>query len=186
MSAVQTSESAVCIRISVPSWTPSSLPSHPSGSAQSTELSSLCYGSFPLAGYFTHGSVHMSILVSQAVPPSSPLPVSICPFSIVWVSIPVLQLGSSVPFFYIPHTCVNILYLSINRWMIMQRSAISWETLQHITNIRQWEFISHFNKRVGQDQKEQLQKTQPTFLDGQRAHKNPWQRAAPHYRIQKL
>ena len=43
VSAVQRSESAICIHISSPSWT--SLlppPSHPSRSSQSTELSSLC------------------------------------------------------------------------------------------------------------------------------------------------
>ena len=36
--------------------------------------------SFPLAVYFTHGRVHVLVLISQAVPPSSPLPVSMCPF----------------------------------------------------------------------------------------------------------
>ena len=178
MSAAQARESAVCVRIPPPSWTSSSLLPHPSGSSQNTELSTsgLIYTrscacvSPDLPGrptLLTPPCVHVSILYIR-------------------VSIPALQVGSSVPFLWIPHTCVNIPYLSINRWMIMQRSAISWETLQHVTNIRQWEFISHFSKRVSQDQKEQLQKTQRTFLDGQRTHKNPWQRAAPHHRIQKL
>ena len=44
VSAVQRSESAICIHISPPSWAPHSPPpSHPSRSSQSTELSSLCY-----------------------------------------------------------------------------------------------------------------------------------------------
>ena len=50
------------------------------------------------SGLFYTGSVRLSILISQAVPPASPLPVSICPFSNVRVSSPALQLGSSVPF----------------------------------------------------------------------------------------
>ena len=44
VSAVQWSESAICIHISPPSWAPHSPPpSHPSRSSQSTDLSSLCY-----------------------------------------------------------------------------------------------------------------------------------------------
>ena len=46
---------------------PSPPPSHPSRSSQSIKLSSLCslYRRFPLAIYFTHGSVFMSNLISQ-------------------------------------------------------------------------------------------------------------------------
>ena len=46
---------------------PLELASHPS--SQSTELSSL-YSSFPLAICFTHGSVYMSMQLSQFAPPS--------------------------------------------------------------------------------------------------------------------
>ena len=53
------------------------------------------YGSFPLAVCFTHGRVFMSILISQFVPPS-PFP-TVSPILYVCISIPALQIGSSVP-----------------------------------------------------------------------------------------
>ena len=56
-------------------------PSHCSRSLQSAKLSSLCYTDrrFPLASCFTHGSVYMSILIFQFIPPSpSPLCPHIC------------------------------------------------------------------------------------------------------------
>ena len=43
---------------------------HLSRLSQSSRLGSLCYISFPLASYFTHDSVYMSILLSQLIPPS--------------------------------------------------------------------------------------------------------------------
>ena len=58
---------------------PMYLTSHPSRSSKSTKLSSLCYtgsGCLPLAIYFTYGTVHMSVLLSQLVPPSPSLAVS--------------------------------------------------------------------------------------------------------------
>ena len=39
------------------------------------------YSMFPQAIYFTHGTVYMSILISQLVPPSPSPHVSTCPFS---------------------------------------------------------------------------------------------------------
>ena len=55
VSAVQRRGSAICIRVSRPS------PPHPPRSSQSTKLGSLCapWRRFPLAFYFTHGSVFM-------------------------------------------------------------------------------------------------------------------------------
>lgn len=49
---------------------PASLPLlfHPSRSSRSTRLGSLCNSSFPRAIYFTHGSVYMSMLLSQFYP----------------------------------------------------------------------------------------------------------------------
>ena len=68
---------------------------------QSTEIISLCNCScFPLAIYFTFGSVYMSMLLSQFIPAyPSPSP---CPqvHSLVCVFSPVLPLGSSEPFFF--------------------------------------------------------------------------------------
>ena len=40
------------------------------------------YISFPLAAHFTHGSVNISVLLSQFVPPSPPLDVSTSPCSL--------------------------------------------------------------------------------------------------------
>ena len=66
ISAVQRSESAMCIPISPPSWT--SLPPQPPIppiqviTERQAELPVL-YSRFPLAICFTHGSVYMSILI---------------------------------------------------------------------------------------------------------------------------
>ena len=79
-------------------------PSHPSRSSQSTKLCSLCDSSFPLALCFKHGSVCMSILIPQFIPPSPSLPVTTSPFSIS-VS---LFLFLSVTFIYIPWKSIPI------------------------------------------------------------------------------
>ena len=80
---------------------------------QRADLPVLC-SCFPLAIYFTFGSVYMSVLLSHFVPayPSS----SPCAQVILYVCIfiPVLALGSSEPFFFffqIPYICVSIQYL---------------------------------------------------------------------------
>ena len=75
-SVVQQCESVVSIHISSPSCT--SLPPGPSHLprlSQSTELPVL-YCSFPLATYFAHGIVYMSVLLSHFIPAS---PSSHCP-----------------------------------------------------------------------------------------------------------
>ena len=70
----------------LPLGLPSHHPSPPSGPSRSVvtehraELPVL-YRMFPLAIYFMHDSVYMSILISQFVPPSPSPPVSTCPFS---------------------------------------------------------------------------------------------------------
>ena len=55
-------------------------PFQPSGSLQSTKLSSLCMQQLPTIR-FVHGSVCMSLLLFQFVPPSPSCPVSTSPFS---------------------------------------------------------------------------------------------------------
>ena len=55
----------------------------------------MLYGNFPLALCFTHGNVYVSVLLSQFVPPFPSPTVSTC--LCVCVSIPALQIGSSVP-----------------------------------------------------------------------------------------
>ena len=62
------------------------------------------YSSFLLATYFTPGSVYMLMLPSQLIPSCPPHP-HVPP---VCVSIPALQIRSSVPLFQISHICVNI------------------------------------------------------------------------------
>ena len=98
VSVVQWSESAVCIHISPPSCTslPPSPPSHPSRSAQSTELSSLCY----TAGSHELSVLYMAAHICQSQSPNSSHPPHrvhrFIPY--ICVFIPVLQIGSSVPF----------------------------------------------------------------------------------------
>ena len=37
--------------------------------------------------------------------------------SVLYISIPSLQMGSSIPFFWIPYMCINILYLFFSFWL---------------------------------------------------------------------
>ena len=61
----------------------------------------------------------MSIPISQSIPtPTLPTLVSMF-FFYVWVSFSALQVSSSIPFFYIPHVCVNI-YLFFSEYVILQ------------------------------------------------------------------
>ena len=75
------------------------LPPYPSRSSESTKLSSLHYtvSSFPLAIYFTHGTVRASVPIPiYPLHPPPPIQMSIL---YICVSIPALQIGSFVPFF---------------------------------------------------------------------------------------
>ena len=60
---------------------------------------------FPLVTCFTHGSLHVSVLLSRF-----PLLPTHVRKSIVYVCafIPALQIGSSITFFLIPYMCVNL------------------------------------------------------------------------------
>ena len=82
VSPLQESESAKCVHISPPSWA-SLHPPHLTrlGHLRALSWAPVLYSSFPLAIYFTHGSVYMSILISQFIPPSPYPTVSTCPFS---------------------------------------------------------------------------------------------------------
>ena len=109
-SAVQQSESAMSIHISPPFWI-----SFPSMSSQSTELTSSCYNrerqQVPTNQLFY---TQQCIYVNPNLPihPTLPFPPHVH-MSILYtcISIAALQIGSSVPFFQIPHICVNIQYL---------------------------------------------------------------------------
>ena len=69
------------------------------------------HSSFSPAACFAYGSVHRLVLLSPLTPPSPfpTMPTSL--FSMSVISIPSLQLGSSVLFFQIPYICFNVLYL---------------------------------------------------------------------------
>ena len=79
----------ICVYICIhsTSWTPS----HPSKSSQRARLGSLCY----IAICSTRDGAYMSVPLFQLVLASPSLPGSTSPFSI-WISIPSLQIGSSI------------------------------------------------------------------------------------------
>ena len=72
----------MCIRNFPHSWASfPSPPSHPAGHHRASSLAPVLYNRFPLAIYFTHGSVYMFMLLSQLVPPSVFRSVSTSSFS---------------------------------------------------------------------------------------------------------
>ena len=93
----------------LPPEPPSHLSPHPTLSIEAERRVRLpvLYSTFPLAIYFIHDRVYMSMLLSQFIPPS---PSSCVHMSILYicVSIPALKILSSVPSFQIPHKCINI------------------------------------------------------------------------------
>ena len=84
----------IYIYISPPSWT--FLPPH-LGHPRAPSWAPCAVQQVPTS-YFTQGSVYMSVLISQFVPPS-PSPRIHMSVLYVCVSIPALHIGSSVPFF---------------------------------------------------------------------------------------
>ena len=83
VSAVQQHESAISIHTSPPSGTslPPLLPSHILGHHRALSWVPRATNCFPLAFYFTHDSICMSVLLSQFVPPSPAPPVPTSLFS---------------------------------------------------------------------------------------------------------
>ena len=65
------------------------------------------YSNLSPAIHFKHDSVYMLMLFTPLVSLSTSPAVSTSHLYI-WVSIPSMQIGSSIPFFYIPNICVNI------------------------------------------------------------------------------
>ena len=94
-------------------------PPHPSGLSQSTGFGcpAPC-AELALVLCLTYGNVRVSVLLPQ-ITPRSPSPTeskslfftSVSPFV-------ALHVGSLVPSFYIPYTCINIQYLSFSFWLI--------------------------------------------------------------------
>ena len=85
-------------------------PFHPSGLSQCTsfECPVSCI-ELGLVIYFTYGYIHVSMLVSQIIPPS---PSPTVKKSVLYLcdSFAVLHIWSLLPSFKIPYICVNILY----------------------------------------------------------------------------
>ena len=112
ISVVQQSQSAICIHISLPLGPPSWATPCPISPLQvitenQAELPEL-YTRGPLAIYLTPGNVYMSVLISQFIP-SFPTHLFVhMSFLYSCISIPALQIGSVVPFFQIPHICINM------------------------------------------------------------------------------
>ena len=96
VSAVQQCESATAHPL-LPE-PPSQPPPHPFRCHRDWAGLPLFDSNFPLAICSTHGNVCISVLLSQLAPPSSSAAASTSLFSYVCISIPVLQIGSSVPF----------------------------------------------------------------------------------------
>ena len=96
----------------LPSKRPSLLPPtcHPSRLSRSTGFGfPASYSKFPRAIYFTYGSVCVSVLFSQLIPPS---PSSTASKSLFFMSVFAALHVESVLSFYTPYICVSIQYLS--------------------------------------------------------------------------
>ena len=66
------------------------------------------YSRLPLAVCFTHGKC---VNADLTVRPTFPRPYPHSHMAILCISIPALELSSSLPFFQIPHMCINTWYL---------------------------------------------------------------------------
>ena len=72
--------------------------------------------------FYTHQCIHVNpngpIYHTTNPTPSRLSPLGVHMFVLyICVSISALQTGSSVPFFYVPHICVNIRYLFCSFWL---------------------------------------------------------------------
>ena len=76
-SAVQQSESAMCIHISPPSWAYPLPPSHPSRSPQSIELSSLCFTAVFHQLVYTWQCIYVNDTLNSSHSPLLPVSTSI-------------------------------------------------------------------------------------------------------------
>ena len=109
VSAVQRCESGTCVHISPPSWAsfPPRTPIPPPRSSRSTELSSPAIHQLPASFLFhTWWCIHINPNLPVHLTPASPAQVHTSDLYI-FVSIPALKIGSSVPFF--PGFCIYVL-----------------------------------------------------------------------------
>ena len=120
---------------------PHFLPPHSSRSSQSTTLSSLCYrhSSFPLAMSFTRGSVYMSILPFQFIPPSPSPSVSTNLFFICLYSCPANRFISTI-FLDSIYTLMYNICFSLSD--ILQTV---WQTLGSSASLQMTQFYTFFS-----------------------------------------
>jgi len=102
-----------------PSWTPLPPPSppHPPGLSQSTGFE-CCVSCIELALVisFTYGNIYVPILFSQIILPS-PSPTESKSLFFTSVSLVALLGGLSLPSFWIPYLCINILHFNFSLWL---------------------------------------------------------------------
>ena len=101
------------------------------------------YRRFPLAMYFTHGSVHMSVLISLFIPPTSPCDVHM---SLLYacISIPALQIGSSVPFSRF-RICALIYFICFSLFDLLHSV---WQTLDPSMSLQMTQFGSFYGQVI--------------------------------------
>ena len=145
--AVQQHESAIGIHIFPSSWASSHPTPHPSPLGHHKALSWVsCAIQLLPTCYFTQGSEYMSMLLSQFVPLSPSLTVSISLFS-MFVSLPTLQISSSVSIFldsiymhiYFHMSTLTFLFLvHFTVWQALCSSTVSWYLLL-VTKNADWQ-----------------------------------------------
>ena len=100
-----------------PLWSSLRPQSQASRSPQSTELHPCATLQAPISRLFHPGSCtcHLSLPTHPSLPYPQPcVHMAVLPISF---SIPGLQIGFSLPYFQIPHTCINIWYLFFSFWL---------------------------------------------------------------------
>ena len=125
--------------------------SHPSRSSENTTLGPHAIQKVPTS-YFTHGSVYISMLLSQIILPPPPFTVSTKSVFCICISIPALKMGSSVPFSRF-RVCVCVLsqfsciWLFVTLWAAAHDSFLSMGILH--ARIPEW-VASPFSKGSSQ------------------------------------
>ena len=110
------------LSMSSPIWTsiPLRSPSHPSRLLRNPGLSSLSHKVNSHWLSILHTVMYVSMLLSPYMPPSPSFPhPSSAHKSVLKVSVSTaaLQMGWSVPSFYIPYICISIWYLFFSFWL---------------------------------------------------------------------
>ena len=92
-----------------------------------------------IISYLFYTQQHICVNPNLPVHPTSPSPLVVYRFVLyICVSISALQIGSSVPFFQIPHICVNIRCLFFSFWLI----SLCMKSLGPSTSLQMAQFCS--------------------------------------------